>query len=270
MGQGIIVEHSIHYASNEYSGKIIDFDEINPVFIGYWQDLLQPPKVKPPCSKRFCYVIHVLSKGSFTFSTGGNDYDLTPGDVFITKPHVPTMYKLSKTTPQSYAWIGFSGNYAKKLDDVATVHKISTDYYSQIVELSKKDIVHAEPVAELLFNLLTEIYNSEKKHNLISIKNYIDENYMSPITIEDLARQFSYNRTYLSQLFKKQYGQSLKEYLTNKRLTEALRLILEGKNITSVSYLVGYNNPYNFSNSFKARYGVSPNKYLKKDSFIKK
>ena len=68
-------------------------------------------------------------------------------------------------------------------------------------------------------------------------------------------------------MFKKQYGFSLKEYLINKRLNEALKLLLEGKSISDVSYLVGYNNPYNFSNAFKAKYGVSPNKYLKKDTF---
>ena len=37
MAEYISVEHSIHYAANDYSGKIINFDELTPIFIGYKQ-----------------------------------------------------------------------------------------------------------------------------------------------------------------------------------------------------------------------------------------
>ena len=271
MAEYISVEHSIHYAANDYSGKIINFDELTPIFIGYKEN--RPSDIDRPSttSKRFCYVIHILADGECAFTESNNVHQVKKGDVFIAKPHVPISYAFSGGNTSSYAWIGFYGNYAKNLDDVATVHHLTTDYYSQIVRLlSHSGPVYAEPVAEILFNILTEIINADKNSNLAEVRAFIDKNYMKPITIESLAKMFSYNRTYLSQLFKKQYGYSLKEYLTNKRLTEALKLILEGKNISDVSYMVGYNNPYNFSNSFKAKYGVSPNKYLKKDSVIKK
>lgn len=269
MGEYVSVEHSIHYAANDYSGKIINFDELTPIFIGYKQNKPSEEGKPSTTSKRFCYVVHILFDGECEFTESGNLHELKKGDVFIAKPHVPISYAFKGTS--SYAWIGFYGNYAKKLDDVTTVHHLSTDYFSQIVRLlSRSGPVYAEPVAEVLFNILTEIFNSDKNKNLTEIRAFLDKNYMKPITIDALAKQFSYNRTYLSQLFKKQYGYSLKEYLINKRLTEALKLILDGKNISDVSYMVGYNNPYNFSNSFKAKYGVSPNKYLKKDSVIKR
>ncbi len=270
MADYVSVEHSIHYAANNYSGKIINFDELTPIFIGYKQNKPLSNQSSKTTSKRFCYVVHILAEGECTFTESNSVHQVSAGDVFIAKPHIPISYDFNSNN-SSYAWIGFYGNYAKKLDDVATIHHLSTNYYLQIVRLlSRNGPVYAEPVAEILFNILTEIFNSDKNRNLVKVRAYLDENYMNPITIDALAKQFSYNRTYLSQLFKKQYGYSLKEYLTNKRLTEALKLILDGKNISDVSYMVGYNNPYNFSNSFKAKYGVSPNKYLKKDSFTKK
>lgn len=271
MAEYVSVEHSIHYAANDYSGRIINFDELTPIFIGYKQNKPIESGKSNATSKRFCYVVHILFDGECSFTESGNVHEVKKGDVFIAKPHVPISYAFNGTNTSSYAWIGFYGNYAKKLDDCATVHHLTTDYFSQIVRLlSHSGPVYAEPVAEILFNLLTEIFTADKNSNLAEIRAFLDKNYMKPITIDALAKQFSYNRTYLSQLFKKQYGYSLKEYLTNKRLTEALKLILDGKNISDVSYLVGYNNPYNFSNSFKAKYGVSPNKYLKKDSVIKR
>lgn len=269
MDKFISVEHSIHYAANDYSGKIINFDDLTPIFIGYKKNKISKSQ-KAEFSKRFCYVIHLVAKGTCYFNESGVVHKAEKDSVFIAKPHVPVAYDFEEGVPTDYAWIGFYGNFAKKLDNVQTLHKINADYFSQIVRLL--DIggtVYAEPVMEILFNILTDIFNSSNNKKLVAIKDYLDKNYMNHVSIDKLAAQFSYNRTYLSQLFKKQYGYSLKEYLINKRLTASLDLILEGKSIAEVAYLVGYNNPYNFSNSFKAKYGVSPNKYLKKDSFKK-
>ena len=265
MSSFVTVERSIHYSANDYSGKIVNFDELTPIFIGYNKNK-PADNLHPSVSKRFCYVIHLLHDGECKFTESGTVHTVGKGQVFIAKPHVPISYEFNSTC--SYAWIGFYGAYAKKLDDVTTVHNLSTDYFSQIERLlSRGEPVYAEPVAEILLNVLAEIFAQQVKSALRGIRDFIDKNFMLPITIESLAKQFSYNRTYLSQLFKKQYGFSLKEYLINKRLNEALKLLLEGKSISDVSYLVGYNNPYHFSNAFKAKYGVSPNKYLKKDTF---
>lgn len=257
------IERSIHYASNEYSGKFISFDELTPIFIGYRKDKTISSTDKT--SKRFCYVLHIISKGDCVFIESGERKEAHAGDVFIAKPHVPIAYEFDEKQPVDMAWIGFYGNYAKKLDDVSSLHHVSFDYYSKIERLlNLEGQVYAEPVAEILFNVMSDIFATGTSNSLAQIKKYLDENYMNHISIEELAKSYSYNRTYLSHLFKKQYGFSLKEYLSNKRLNEALKLILDGESISDVAYLVGFGNPYNFSNAFKEKFGVSPNKYKKK------
>ena len=129
--------------------------------------------------------------------------------------------------------------------------------------MDKNDIVYAQPVIEILLDIINEILAKEEKELLKDVKRYVDENFASDISIETLAKDFSYNRTYLSRIFKKQYGVSLKEYLMNKRLSEALSLILNGQKVSSACYQVGFSNPYNFSRSFKKRYGVSPTNYAR-------
>ena len=263
MANSVEIERSIHYASNEYSGKFISFDELTPIFIGYRKNKITESTNKT--SKRFCYVLHVIAKGSCTFIESGEKKEAHAGDVFIAKPHVPISYEFNKEEPIDFAWIGFYGNYAKKLDDVSSLQHLSFEYFSQIERLlNLESQVYAEPVTEILFNILSDIFASGMSNVLAQIKKHLDDNYMHHISIEELAKKYSYNRTYLSHLFKKQYGYSLKEYLSNKRLNEALKLILEGKSISEVAYLVGFGNPYNFSNAFKEKFGVSPNKYKKK------
>ena len=199
------IERSIHYASNEYSGKFISFDELTPIFIGYRKDKTISSTDKT--SKRFCYVLHIISKGDCVFIESGERKEAHAGDVFIAKPHVPIAYEFDEKQPVDMAWIGFYGNYAKKLDDVSSLHHVSFDYYSKIERLlNLEGQVYAEPVAEILFNVMSDIFATGTSNSLAQIKKYLDENYMNHISIEELAKSYSYNRTYLSHLFKKQYG----------------------------------------------------------------
>ena len=138
-------------------------------------------------------------------------------------------------------------------------------YFNDIKNLiDNNDTVYAEHVIEILMRLTDEILASDSDGLLKLVKDYIDDNYNKPISIENVAKQFSYTRTYLSHIFKKQYGFSPKEYLMNKRLSEALNMILQGKKIKVVCNAVGFSNEYNFSRYFKLKYGVSPNNYLRK------
>ena len=213
---------------------------------------------------RFFYLIHVVATGNGCFIEGSETHAFSEGDVYIAKPYIPTYYDYEEDSGLKYAWIGFSGNYAKKLDNMRSVYHLSGDYYARIKELvDKNDIVYAQPVIEILLDIINEILAKEEKELLKNVKKYVDENFASDISIETLAKDFSYNRTYLSRIFKKQYGVSLKEYLMNKRLSEALSLILGGQKVSAACYQVGFSNPYNFSRSFKKRYGVSPANYLR-------
>lgn len=260
--QYINVERSIHYSANNYSGKAISFDEILPIFIGYKKNYISKEPEAP--TKRFCYVLHFFSKGTCVFSEGKNLFKASANDVFITKPHLPVGYTFEQNTPIDFAWVGFSGNFAKKLDDTTSLHHVATDYYSQILTLlDNNEKTYAEPISELIFNALSEILSINTNSMLSELKEYIDKHYNEKFSIEELCTSYSYNRTYLSSLFKKHYGYSLKEYLMNKRLNEAAKLLLNKVSVFEASSRVGFSNLYNFSNAFKAKFKCSPSKYIK-------
>lgn len=255
------VERSIHYSMNDYHGKA-DFENLTPMFIGYKTN----PKsgLRGPF-KRFNYVLHFLDTGTDTFIESDMEHKLFEGDAYIEKPHTATYYLHPEDQDVACAWIGFSGPYAKKLDHVKTVYHLKGDYYNLIKNLiDNSEVVYAEPVVEILLSAINEILSVEDNSFLVEVKEYIDQNYSKPIRAVDVSSNFSYTRTYLSNIFKKQYGLSLKEYIINKRLSEGLKLILNGTKINDASSMVGFNNVFNFSRAFKIKYGVSPSNYLLK------
>lgn len=261
MGQIICVERSIHYSLQEYHGKA-DFDKITPMFIGYKTH--QTSGLRGPF-KRFSYVLHFLKTGNDVFIEGNVRHKLAPGDAYIVKPHIPTYYLHDEKEVIEYAWIGFSGPYAKKFDDLNSVYHLKGNYYDAIRNLiDNNETVYAEPVIEIVLSAIGEIISMDNDSVLRDVKDFIDKNYFLPLRVDDIANQFNYTRTYLSNIFKKQYGVGIKEYLMNKRLSEALNLIVGGTKICDAASTVGFSNVYNFSRSFKAKYGVSPNNYFGK------
>lgn len=253
------IERSIHFAMGKYQGKKVSLEEISPMFIGYQSN---PTEGKSDKHVRFFYVLHVIVGGQGEVVVENERFTIKKGDVFIVKPYVPIIYDFKKDNDLEYAWIGFMGSYGKKLDGLPSVVELFGDYFSRIKTLvDENEIVYAEPVSEILIDLIGEITKNQNNELLASVKEYIDKNYGKELLVEDIAKKFSYNRAYLSRAFKKQYGVSIKEYLLNKRLETALNLLLCGERVTDVCYKSGFSNPYNFSRYFKEKYGVPPSSY---------
>ena len=94
------------------------------------------------------------------------------------------------------------------------------------------------------------------------IKEYLDQNFTSPITLDSLSETVYISKHYLSHLFKEQTGVSPIKYLTSKRMEKAGELLSETElPVSEVSKAVGYENPLYFSQVFKRIYGISPVKY---------
>ena len=94
------------------------------------------------------------------------------------------------------------------------------------------------------------------------IKEYLDQNFTSPITLDSLSETVYISKHYLSHLFKEQTGVSPIKYLTSKRMEKACELLSETElPVSEVSKAVGYEHPLYFSQVFKRIYGISPVKY---------
>jgi len=94
--------------------------------------------------------------------------------------------------------------------------------------------------------------------------DFIGENYMKPITVEDIASYVNLSRSRLHQIFLQQIFISPKQYLTEYRVREA-RNLLEKRSgsVKEIAQAVGFDDQLYFSNVFKQITGKSPNNYVK-------
>ena len=91
---------------------------------------------------------------------------------------------------------------------------------------------------------------------------YIEEHYMEPLTLEEIAQEIGFNDSYLSSIFKKQVGKSVIDYLTNVRIQHAKELLIDPeRSVEDISDEVGFSDPKYFTRRFKKYTGVSPREY---------
>lgn len=96
------------------------------------------------------------------------------------------------------------------------------------------------------------------------IKEYIDKNYTTNISLNKIADRLYISPHYLSHIFKKETGYSPINYMINRRIGEAKKLLLTTEmNIQEIARFVGYDNANYFTMIFKKAMGVSPKKFKK-------
>lgn len=89
----------------------------------------------------------------------------------------------------------------------------------------------------------------------------INESFAAEISLTQVAEQVHLNKTYLSELFKKEVGISFNDYLTQVRIERAKQLILTGKRISALAQQVGYPNASYFTKVFKKVTGMTPGEF---------
>jgi two-component system response regulator YesN len=90
---------------------------------------------------------------------------------------------------------------------------------------------------------------------------YIQENYIKPLTLKEVAHAVHVSSSHLNRLLKKEVGKTFTEILLTVRINKAKGLLEQGYNIEFVSDKVGFNSSAYFAVSFKKFTGISPSQY---------
>lgn len=105
----------------------------------------------------------------------------------------------------------------------------------------------------------------DEPHELgYQIKNYIDEHYMEPITLQSLGEALHISPYYLAHIFKQMSGYSPIQYLLRRRIGEAQTLLITTDlPVSRVSELVGYETQSYFNQQFTRHVGMPPRRFRK-------
>jgi len=94
---------------------------------------------------------------------------------------------------------------------------------------------------------------------MLQARQYIDEHFAEPISLDQLAHMLNVSSFYLSHVFSRESDFSLFTYLTNLRMQRAKALLQGGSvNVTEAAHAVGYDDEGYFSKVFRKYFGVPP------------
>ena len=142
-----------------------------------------------------------------------------------------------------------ASSYAKKIETI----------YS--VEESKR--LQSEMIRS--YCLLVKEYSLKKYSYLIGkTLTIISYDLTDDLSLKSLAKKMSVNPTYLSALFKKECGCTLTDYVNNKRVEHAIRLLKNSdKLVGTIAAECGIEDTNYFIRLFKKNTGITPNQYRK-------
>ena len=104
---------------------------------------------------------------------------------------------------------------------------------------------------------------SEKDEFLQAVILYIDQHLHEKISLEELARHTSKSKSSFCHLFEEKMKISPKQYILQKKLALASKLISEDVPPTLAAMQVGYEHYSNFYRIYCKQFGTSPTKRKK-------
>lgn len=113
------------------------------------------------------------------------------------------------------------------------------------------------------------VQNKDRK--IEEVVNYVDEHFCEDISLKWLAKKFWIEHKYLSKLFKKYVNEGYVEYITQKRIDAAKKMLEEEElTISEIARKVSYDDPNYFTVVFKRNVGITPREYRVKHFNISK
>ncbi|WP_249899489.1 helix-turn-helix domain-containing protein [Paenibacillus sp. PK3_47] len=103
-----------------------------------------------------------------------------------------------------------------------------------------------------------------ERADLAEIRAYMARHYHEPLTIGQLAGMAGLKPKYFGDLFKKTYGQSAMDYLTDLRMSRAKQYLQESDYLLrEIAERVGYSDEFYFSRKFKKEFGMPPTAFVR-------
>ena len=232
--------------------------------------------------KLYEYELMIVDSGTLYIANENKEYEVHEGEYVLMRPcEQQHGYHASKC---SFHWIHFiyneefndlEGDYIMiseqgKLSDFTRLTRLISDIY--FVWHNYSDRHYA---SYLVTTLLMEIMNqnalcgqSKRKegkegnaHGSVcrKIEAYLKWNCYITTKMCDIAEYLGYSEKYISAVFKKETGKSVREYLSEQIVERAKESLLNSEySIAQIAYSFGFSDVQNFTRTFKKISGLTP------------
>ena len=231
--------------------------------------------------------ILVVLSGSIRHIINGHEQILNRGDTFLirpqdrhslhlvenpTEPHQHLNFVIDKKLAERI--IGIYDNYEDILNIKDYIHFMLND--SDVIELYERALLaqnlskkEYEEYSKLIISYLLlkyfeqkKLFNSEYPTWLNSFIVYISSPSSFGKTVQELAKNTSYSYSRLARIFKNYTGETIVDFINEKKMVYAKRL-LRSTDLTTlqISNTIGYTSLSSFNHLFKDTFGVTPSAY---------
>ncbi len=229
------------------------------------------------------YLIVLIVSGNGFLEYEDKKYILRKGDCFFIDCTHFYLLQSSVAEPWELCWIHFKGTNAEEF-----YHQFQ-NFFSPVLHLSDSSEIHnlfelllsvntnKDSYTEILTNkYITDIITlmltsgrqdgptleSEMITKLNSIQSYLSEHFTEKLSLDQISGLFFMSKYHLCHEYKNYYGFTINEYIMEKRISLAKRLLrFSDKNIYEIAKECGFYDGSYFNKCFKNAEGVSAKKY---------
>lgn len=230
------------------------------------------------------YAIEVVADGTGELTMGGAYHEIAPGSIFAYGPGVP--HKIENRPPGGMRkyFLDFVGREAIPMLDAAGLGErkpILVGHMGEVTHLM--DLIAREShsndgqiTQDLAVCMLRAVLLKIRQRRITdgtripaayqtyeNARSYMDANFKTLNTIEQVAQACNVTPIYLSRLFKRYAETGAYRFLLRRRMNYAAELLLEeGVRVRDVAEILGYADAFQFSRAFKRIHGVPPKTIL--------
>lgn len=236
-----------------------------------------------PLLCRACASADILEvkEGTATAKTGGIAYCLAEGDIMLLPGMDYTISaesgsaRVNKIRLQDFLYSGHKSGEWPFSREESILQGQSAGRVARLLEIMEEEYFDKQAdrpaalsnITAYLIILLERASGAECAESpdpAESVKNYIENNYRSNITLAALSETFFISPFHISHIFKEKYSVSPIRYLLNVRINAAKKLLVStNKPIAEIAAEVGYANANYFQILFKRFTGMSPGAFRK-------
>ncbi|MFI3324767.1 MAG: AraC family transcriptional regulator [Clostridia bacterium] len=225
------------------------------------------------------YLLHFVVNGKGVYHVNDKHYMINSGEGFLIKPGELTTYTADFSEPWEYMWVAFDGyevreilnkcniNYTMKAED-----KISfTNEFQRLLDIFDDPNFNNYNHRAVFYNMISQLVKQEKnlhgsydKIYFSKASDYIHNNFMYGISVNDVAKFVGIDRTYLYKVFIANAQQSPKIFLNSIKINAAKNMIMENKfTLNQIALSCGFIDAPALCKHFKKETGKTPKQFIK-------
>lgn len=236
------------------------------------------------------YEIFLVMSGKMDITRQSKQYRLNSGYVFLCTPDFEHSYT-SRNTSKCYS-ITFSVKFLEMFFTPQMRRTLTHCFTSEVIRLKNEEIekfielynmmvsewekgiltypLHLANIMYLFIGaserhekepILPE-YESKEKAAVINVITYVNSNYRSIESLDEVAEACFISKSYMCHVFKSEYKMTVMEYLKRVRIRHACEfLATSDKTFSLIATKMGFADLSHFTKNFKSIMGCSPREY---------